>query len=70
MSEFFHTRMGQTFYDSTMPRIAKALEQIAAKLEGKELIRCKCQGCPCGVHYVNTTDADDMSKAMRESDKP
>ena len=33
MPEFFETRMGHTFYDGTMPRIAKSLEQIAKQLE-------------------------------------
>jgi hypothetical protein len=31
--EFFQTVMGKEFYDSTMPRIAKALEKIAKRLE-------------------------------------
>ena len=31
--EFFQTRMGQTFYEGTMPRIAAALERIATALE-------------------------------------
>lgn len=31
--KFFETRMGQHFYDGTMPRIAAALERIAAALE-------------------------------------
>lgn len=28
MSEFFKTSMGRTFYEGTVPRIAKALEAI------------------------------------------
>jgi hypothetical protein len=70
MFDFHQTRMGQTFFESTMPRIAKALERIATKLEAKEPIRCNCKGCICGVHYVNQIDADDVTKAMRESEKP
>jgi len=31
--QFFETRMGQQFYDRTLPQIAKALERIAAALE-------------------------------------
>lgn len=31
--EFYQTVMGKEFYDRTMPRIAKALERIAAQLE-------------------------------------
>ena len=35
MGEFFMTRMGQQFFDGTMPRIAKALERIAKALEAE-----------------------------------
>jgi hypothetical protein len=31
--EFFQTPMGRQFYDGTMPRIAKALDRVAAALE-------------------------------------
>lgn len=31
--EFFRTRMGHTFYEGTMPRIADALERIARGIE-------------------------------------
>ena len=31
--EFFQTYMGRAYYEGTMPRIAKALERIAAALE-------------------------------------
>jgi len=31
--EFFQTQMGQRFYNSTMPRIADALERIADRLD-------------------------------------
>ena len=31
--EFFQTMMGRTFFDGTMPKIARALERIAAALE-------------------------------------
>ena len=30
---FFQTIMGHTFYEGTVPRVAKALERIAAALE-------------------------------------
>lgn len=38
MSDFFRTRtrMGQIFFDGTMPRIAKALERIADSMEREE----------------------------------
>ncbi|APZ42619.1 hypothetical protein [Acidihalobacter ferrooxydans] len=35
MPDFFQTRMGETFYQGTMPRIADALERIANTLEAK-----------------------------------
>ena len=35
MPEFFETRMGQKFYESTAPRIAEALERIADCMEAK-----------------------------------
>lgn len=34
--EFFQTRMGQTFYEGTLPRMVKALERIATALESLE----------------------------------
>jgi hypothetical protein len=34
--QFFQTRMGQQFYDGTMPRIAAALDKIAKALAAKE----------------------------------
>jgi hypothetical protein len=38
MAQFFETKMGQQFYDGTMPRIAKALEAIAKQLELKGVL--------------------------------
>lgn len=35
MPEFFQTIMGQRFYESTMPRIAKALERLADAAEAQ-----------------------------------
>jgi hypothetical protein len=34
--EFYRTGMGRTFYEGTVPRIAKSLETIAEKLEGPQ----------------------------------
>jgi hypothetical protein len=31
--EFFQTRMGQAFYEGTMPRLAKAVDRYASALE-------------------------------------
>ena len=36
--EFFQTRMGQVFYEGTMPRLVKALEEIAVGLGPKIVI--------------------------------
>lgn len=36
MPEFFQTQMGHTFYEVTVPRIARALERIATALEKHE----------------------------------
>ena len=33
MDEFFKTRMGQRFYESTMPKIAEELERLNRNLE-------------------------------------
>jgi hypothetical protein len=35
--EFFQTGMGRTFYEGTMPKIAKALERLATVLENEGL---------------------------------
>lgn len=35
MSEFFRTAMGRTFYEATMPMIARCLERIARALEAE-----------------------------------
>ena len=33
MDEFFKTRMGQRYYESTMPKIAEELERLNRNLE-------------------------------------
>lgn len=38
MSDFYRTQMGHRFYESTMPRIAAALERIATALEKGALL--------------------------------
>lgn len=37
--EFFQTQMGRRYYESTMPRIAEALERIATALENANKIK-------------------------------
>ena len=34
MSDFFRTQLGRKFYEGDVPRIARALTQIAGALEG------------------------------------
>ena len=36
MEHFYRTGTGRTFYEGTVPRIAKSLETIAKKLEGPQ----------------------------------
>ena len=31
--QFFQTRMGQTFYEGTMPKLARAVEALMAELK-------------------------------------
>jgi len=31
--EFFQTRMGQTFYEGTVPKMARAIEDVAKELK-------------------------------------
>jgi len=43
MTEFYLTQMGRTFYESTLPRIARALEQIADIKKGPPAqFKCAC----------------------------
>jgi prefoldin subunit 5 len=46
MSDFFRTRMGQRFYEATMPKIADQLERLNANIEAlvaelRELRECR-----------------------------
>ena len=43
--EFFQTRMGQRFYEATMPKIADQLERLNANLEAL-LAELRKQGAP------------------------
>ena len=43
--EFFMTRMGQRFYEATMPKIADQLERLNANLEAL-LAELRKQGAP------------------------
>ena len=63
MTEFFQTKMGQDFYQGTMPRIAKALERIADTLENKKLEK-KCSRCN-GIGIFTPVDLETYSKSRR-----
>jgi hypothetical protein len=39
--QFFETVMGRQFYDGTMPRLARAVEQLVKVLEHEALLRAK-----------------------------
>jgi len=39
MPEFFQTMMGRQFYEGTVPRIAKALEDIAFELKRQNKLK-------------------------------
>ena len=63
--EFFQTRMGQTFYEGTLPRLVKALEEIARKLpepskrcpHGEEL--GECTACDVAADLAYDADRED-----------
>lgn len=60
MLDFARTPMGRAFFESTLPRIATALEKIATRLDEKEerervelarkALRCAECGCRFTVH--------------------
>lgn len=53
---FFQTIMGHTFYEGTMPRIAKALERIAAALEEAN----KRAAIPAAQDNTNKKETEDV----------
>jgi hypothetical protein len=60
MTQFFETRMGQRYYEGTMPSIARSLEEIAKELTKSN----ECKGCSCkdkGCTEVNP-DVDPINK--------
>ena len=60
MVEFFQTRMGQIFYEGTVPRMVRALERIANALERANELE-ESDVCPvCGtmrITHKNKSDA-------------
>jgi len=38
--EFFQTIMGKQFYDATMPKIARALDEIAKSMTRRDIMLC------------------------------
>lgn len=55
--EFFMTRMGQRFYEATMPRIADQLERLNANLEAL-LAELRKQGAPPAPPTAQQPDDD------------
>jgi hypothetical protein len=53
---FFQTIMGHTFYEGTVPRIAKALERIAKALEEAN----KLAAIPAAQDNTNTKETEDV----------
>ena len=58
--KFFQTMMGKIYYESTMPRLVKALEKIGKCLEEKEISEDEvnkqfryCQVCGTIAHIDN-----------------
>lgn len=60
--KFFETKMGKQFYDGTMPRIAAALERIAAALEAQTNTRAT------GIDALARKIAEDI-KREEDSEK-
>lgn len=52
--EFFQTRMGRTFYEGTMPRLAESLQDLAKQL--KEYNANATAEVPEGLLHQLTTD--------------
>jgi hypothetical protein len=55
--EFFATRMGQRFYEATMPKIADQLERLNANLEAL-LAELRKQGAPPATPTAQQPDDD------------
>ena len=53
---FFQTIMGHTFYEGTVPRIAKALERIAIALEEAN----KAAAIPAAQDNTNDKETEDV----------
>lgn len=60
MREFYMTRMGHKFYEVTLPRIAKALEEIADSIKKEPPAQFKCT---CG--YDGLELSGDFLKCMK-----
>ena len=56
--EFFQTRMGQRFYEATMPKIAEQLERLNANLEAL-LTELRKRGAPSATPTAQQQPEDD-----------
>lgn len=60
MNEFFRTRMGQRFFEATMPKIADQLERLNVNIEVL-VAELRQQRCPLPKAEAKTGDAVDGS---------
>src|SRR5580765_956805 len=63
--QFFQTRMGQQFYDGTLPKIAKALERIAGALEARH--QAAKPNPPTGTRFTLTVHITAGSAAAAQA---
>lgn len=65
--EFFQTRMGQAFYDGTLPRLVKAIERLTDRLDTTDLLAA-LQVITLTPHiaaYLATHDPKALEQARR-----
>lgn len=65
--QFFETRMGMKFYEGTMPRIAEALQDIAASLKDPAALRAK--GLPVPVSLGLLDDIVNLVRHIAEDQR-
>jgi hypothetical protein len=67
MPEFFQTVMGQRFYEGTMPRIAKALEEIAKELKRANDMREKAEVAKAPEDLALKIDLEKIAELTKEN---
>jgi hypothetical protein len=68
--QFFETRMGMKFYDGTMPRIAEALQDIAAAFKTPGSLRARGLPVPVSLGLLDdiVTHLDYVARSTRSED--